>query len=577
MNLKESIGRFSVRKSVRFSMKETYCRAEWLEHWISDDERRAAALNTVKAAIEAEHLTMVRRVFKALPNPLPDAATVRRAFENDPEYRTLSGRSADKVMKLIVERCRYNGWTVPDPVRELEHWATLYVKWHWFCAEKLVLAGENSLPRQWAGRSKAEVERTCPLLRTPKRRKPSRNYWFDHAPFRMLFDNQTCGMSWLREDFSASRTFLMLEESRIFVGIVPRDSRFSPFTLPDPEPGEATCLLYEETQGEAPRLRPIPRRRLDLPLDRGLVFLFELDARALRGSSNLNARYLRALFSPENIRNPVIHLDRVSEFHVRKGTELPRDGKSDRFRQRFTEDKFFVTLHLTINAPLVAIGSRPRPYGNLAKFLVANPTAKLITVPAASRCAGVGRDKDVSVFVGDLARRVIAEDAYVAFAPNVPKKLLSAAANKFAYIVLKDRDPLADGGVLRGYQLLDRLFVGSLKKARAAADKTRAAAETAERERQEKAARKAEARARTELGRKQAVLRQNGLPPDFSAPLFKTGKFLFKVEYKTCDNVSHAVECRADSRDEMYQKAKSVRVRPSRVTCLDESLPLPLP
>lgn len=137
--------------------------------------------------------------------------------------------------------------------------------------------------------------------------------------------------------------------------------------------------------------------------------------------------YLRAIFSPENLADPVIHLDKTSEFHVRKGTDIPQDGK-----------------------------------------------------------------------------------------------------------------PMENGGVLRGYQLTDHLFVGSIKKAQAAADEARA---------------------------KSAALRNP--PPDFSASIFQTGQFRFKVEYKTSDNIPHAVECRADSRDEMYQKAKFVRVRPSRVTQLD--------
>lgn len=117
--------------------------------------------------------------------------------------------------------------------------------------------------------------------------------------------------------------------------------------------------------------------------------------------------------------------------------------------------------------------------------------------------------------------------------------------------------------MLRGYQLTDRLFIGSIKKAQTAADEARAKAAALERARQEKA----ERRAKAEEGRRIAALRN--VPPDFSAPIFQSGQFRFKVEYKTSDNVTHAVECRADSRDEMFQKAKSVRVRPSRVTQID--------
>ena len=162
----------------------------------------------------------------------------------------------------------------------------------------------------------------------------------------------------------------------------------------------------------------------------------------------------------------------------------------------------FVTFHLTLNAPMAVIGKAPQPYGDLARYLTANPDAKLIPVQTRQDAASTCR-RDVLVasskLIGDLARRAVSEDACVIFPPRTPKRVLDAAARKFAYIVLKDRNP----------------------------------------------------------------------PPDFSAPIFQTGQFRFKVEYKTSDNVPHAVECRADSRGEMYQKAKSVRVRPSRVTQLD--------
>ena len=430
MKLNESIGRFSVRKAVRFSIKKLYSRAECFDDWISEDEDRAAALNTVKAAIEAEHLMMVRRVFKALPDSLPEAAAIKRAFEKDPEYRTLSGRNPSNVMKLIVDRCIYNGWTIPEPVKILQHWSTLYVKWHWFCAERLVLSGENSLPRQWEGRAKSEVEKTCPLLHNPKKRKPSRNYWFDHAPFRMLFDNRTCGMSWLKDDFAASRAFLVLDGLNIRCGIVPRYSRFNPFTLPEPDQADSTYLLYEETQGVKPRLVPIARTAIDEAADHGDVLLFELEGRAIRGKSNLNAMYLRAIFSPENMSDPVIHLDKTAEFHVRKGTDIPQDGKPEGFRQRFTEDQMFVTFHLTLNAPMAVIGKPPQPYGDLARYLTANPDAKLIDASkngeAASRpLREAARTplprSSVGTLIGDLARRAISEDACVIFPPRTPR------------------------------------------------------------------------------------------------------------------------------------------------------------
>ena len=544
-----------------------FCATEVIGAIIAQDEQRAAFLNTAKAAIEAEHLSLVRRVFRALPDPLPEAAAIRAAFRADPEYKTLAGRNADQVMKLIIARCRYNGWRIPEALKDLEHWGTLFVKWHWFCSDRLRLVGPDSLPQQWAGLSKALVEKAHPLLQPPKKRKPSRNYWFDHAPFRMMFGNQTCGMSWLKDAFAASRAFLLLDGDSICVGIVPRDSRFCPYTLPDAQPGDGAYLLYEETQGEPPRLRAVPKARIDVPAGKGLVLLFTLDGKAKRSKSNLNALYLRALFSPENMRDGIIHLDGNAEFHVRKGTDIPRDGKPDHFRQRFTEDRFFVTLRLTFNAQMVATGAQSQAFGNLADSLAANPDVKLISVESRQDAAS-------SKLIGDLVRRVIAEDACVLFAPGTSRLLLKAAREKFEYAVLKDRPLTADGGALRGYQLADRLFVGRLDDAkRQAKEKTEArtrheaeAAACAAR-----AAQRAENRAKAELGRKRAILSKGCLSPNFGAPVFKEGAILFKVEYRTADNVHHEAKCRADSRDEMYQKAKSIGVRLSRVTELRDA------
>ena len=571
MKLNESIGRYSVRKVIRFAMcPADLCATEGIGAIIAQDEQRAAFLNTAKAAIEAEHLSMVRRVFKALPDPLPDAAAIRAAFKADPEYKTLTGRNADRVMQNIVERCRYNGWKIPEAIGGLEHWGTLFVKWHWYCTDRLKLVGPNALPRQWEGRPKAIVEKAHPLLQPPKKRKPSRNYWFDHAPFRMMFGNQTCGMSWLKDGFAASRTFILLNGDSPLIGIVPRNSRFCPYTLPDAQPDEASYLLYEESQGEAPRLRAVPKERVDIPTRRGLVFLFELDGKGFRGSSNLNALYLRALFSSENLASRDIHLDGNAEFHVRKGTDIPRDDKPEHFRQRFTEDRFFVTLRLTFNAQMASTGAKATSFGNLANYIAANPEARFINVSGEAESFPLRGS--LGTFVGALARRVIAEDACVLFAPGTPKHVLKAVREKFEYIVLKDRALTADGGALRGYQFADRLFVGDLTVAN---EELRMRNEELKRREAEaaasaaKAVRKAENRAKAEAQRQLAAQRRRAIVPDFSVAPFQTGAFRFKVEFKTSDNVRHEAECRADSRDEMFAKARTVGIRPSRVTQLD--------
>ena len=575
--LEKSIGRYSVRKVLRFEMRPVGKTAETLSQFLEEDEQRAAALNTVKAVLEAKHLMFVRRVFKGLPDPLPTAAGIRAAFREDPEFEAMTGRNVKPVMATAVSQCARRGYGQLTTLRMMEHWPSLYVKWHWHCQEQMPLLGANSLPARWACRPKAEVERTSPVFRPPKKRKPSRNNWFDHAPFRMMFGNQTCGMSWHSDGFHASRTILLLDEAGgIFVGVVPRYARLEPFRMPEPD--AAAYSLYEESGDEPPRLRRVAKGEIDLAVRTGALLLFELTGRGLRGSSNLNAAYLRALLSEDNFREGAIHLDGDAEFHVRKGTEMPRDGKPDHFRQRFAEDRLFVTFRLTFNAHLAGISARVQPWGDLANFIARHPEAKFVDV------SGVSARQDVPKLVGDLARRVIAEDAAVLFAPSVPESVRRAVKDKFDYVVLKGRAPNEDGGVLRGYQLSDRLFVGDLDKAN---EKLRAQNEELRRRRQEigavqreeaanAAAKQRRREHHAELQRiaqeKRAAAERMRAAYDgdvFQAPLFQAGRYLFRVTYKTSQNIQMEVDCRADERDEVYQKMRTVGVRPSRVTSDD--------
>ena len=582
MKIEESIGRFNLRKTIRFEMKPVGKTADFLAGHLEADEERAAGLNKVKAVIEAEHLTLVRRVFKSLPDPIPvKFDLIRQAFRNDPEFAALSNRDARVVMQTILKRCHANGWAIPKELSDHDGWPTLSVKWHWYCFSKYDPSAATSLARKWAGRIKADVEKTCPLLRAPKKRKPSRNYWFDHSPFRVMFGNRTVGMNWTTEDFNASRTFLLTDGERIIVGITPRESKFSPYGLPDAANTEASYSLYVESEAQHPKMRAVPKELIDFPASRGAVYLFELSGRAVRSRTNLNALYLRGLLSSDNFTDPVFRLRRGAEFFVRKGAGIRKDGKPEHFRQRFTEDKFFVSLPIVLNAQMTAINPREAAYGDLSQFIANNPTAKFITVPYP---APTTNHQSLTTLVGSLAKQATDEDAYVIFDPKTPKKVLDAVERKFNYIVIRGRKPLEPGGVLRGYQIPHRLFVGNLDAARKAAEASRALYEAREREKEadaklraEKAAKKAAGREHfaqllliaQERRRKMEEIVNGSKPIALLDPVFTKGRYTFRFAYKTSDNVRHEDSCRGNAKDDVFQKLRTVRIRPMKVWCDD--------
>ena len=584
MKIGESIGRFNIRKTLRFEMRPVGRTADFLAGHLEADEERAAGLNKVKAVIEAEHLMLVRRVFRSLPDPIPiKFDLIRSAFRNDPEFAALSNRDARVVMQTILKRCHANGWAIPKELSDHDGWPTLSVKWHWHCFSKYDPSSTASPARKWAGRVKADVERTCPLLRAPKKRKPSRNYWFDHAPFRVMFGNRTVGMNWTVEDFNASRTFLLTDGERIIIGIVPRESKFTPYGLPDAANTEPSYSLYVESEAQHPKMRAVPKELIDSPASRGAVYLFELAGRAVRSRTNMNALYLRGLLSPANFNDPVFRLRRGVEFFVRKGADIRRDGRSEHFRQRFTEDKFFVSLPVVLNAQMPAINPRETAYGDLSQFIANNPSAKCITVPSPSSATGAGKFSP-SLLAGELAKRVVDEDAYVIFEPRTPKRVREAVERKFNYIVIRGREPLEPGGVLRGYQIPNRLFVGNLDAARKAAEANRALYEAREREkdaeaklRAEKAARKAAGREHfaqllliaQEKRRKMEEIVNGAKPIALVDPVFMKGRYTFRFTYKTSDNVRHEDACMGNEKEDVFQKLRTVKIRPMKVWCDD--------
>ena len=162
MGFSEYVGRYSVRKSLRFELKPVAGTERFVYDAADVSEDLAEGLGTVKDVILAQHLSMMRRVFKSLPDPLPeDPKAIVRAFRQDPDLPTLDNPNAYNVLKAIVDRCRYNRWPVPPAVKNLLGWSALYMKWHWHCIAGRKISATEGLPVAWAGKSKEQVLAMC--------------------------------------------------------------------------------------------------------------------------------------------------------------------------------------------------------------------------------------------------------------------------------------------------------------------------------------------------------------------------------------------------------------------------------
>jgi len=565
----KSIGRYSVRKSLRFELKPVAGTERFVYDAVDLSEDLAEGLGTVKDVILAQHLSMMRRVFKSLPDPLPeDPKAIVRAFRQDPDLPVLDNPNAYNVLKSIVDRCRYNRWPVPPAVKSLLGWSALYMKWHWHCIAGRKISPTEGLPVAWAGKSKEQVLAMCKGLRVQKPRKASRNRWFDHGPFRLMFDNHGTGKSWLKEEFPESRNFLLKDGDRILVGVVPRSSKVDPFSMPGPLPVEESYLLYEESAGESPAFRAIPRALVDAAANRGTLYLFELAGRCLRGKSNLNAMYLRSLLTDENFARGIFHLEKSCEFHCRKASFVPEEQKGDGFRQRFMENKFFITLHFTCNAHRVASGEHVLPLRNAKKYMKKHPLERYVQVSAAKggysirairSFAESGAFEPVTVphreasngrLASVLAKIVVDCDANIILDKSVPEKVVTLILRKFDYVVFKGRKAYEDGGVLRGYQLKDRVLAGvgnvaSVQMLPISNDNG-------------------------QLGNGQKLETRNPEPETSNSERKK-----FTYVYMTSDRVRHRGEIMAETKEDAYSRLRAQKIRPIRVLAEGEAEPPP--
>ena len=52
-------------------------------------------------------------------------------------------------------------------------------------------------------------------------------------------------------------------------------------------------------------------------------------------------------------------------------------------------------------------------------------------------------------------------------------------------------------------------------------------------------------------------------------PLFMKGRYTFRFTYKTSDNVRHEDTCMGNEKEDVYQKLRTVKIRPMKVWCDD--------
>ena len=563
MPLADCIGRYSVRKSLRFGLTPVCGTENFIYDAVYASEDLAECLDTVKDVILAKHIAMVRRVFKQLSDPLPDdPMDIVREFRRDPEFATLDNPNAYTLLKSVVDNCKYNRWPVPPAVKTLLGWSALYMKWHWHCISNRKVSASDGLPVEWSGKRKDEILSACRWLEVQKPRKPSRGRWFDHAPFRLMFDNHGTGKSWLEEDFADSRNFLLKAGNRILVGVVPRNSKVNPFAMPHPVSGEAEYLLYVENAGMSPSFRPVPRALVDAAANMGTLYLFELSGRCLRGKSNLNALYLRTLLTEENFARGILHLEKSCEFHFRKASVQKGSANADgHFRQRFMQDRFFITVHVTCNAHRVGNSEHVLPLRNAKKYMKKNALERYVSVSrtkngysvAAIRAFSENAFASVQVSHNDavngklasvLAKVSIDYDTNVILDRSIPKEIVSLVLRKFDYIVFKDRASHEDGGALRGYQIKDRILSGEGVKES-----------------------KVEVSSRSRSAERGSHETRNEKP--------NSQLQTFTYIYMAADRVRRKDEIQASSKEDAYIRLRKKKIRPIRVLAEGEEEPPP--
>ena len=308
----------------------------------------------------------------------------------------------------------------------------------------------------------------------------------------------------------------------------------------------------------------------------GTLYLFELSGRAIRGNTNLNAKYLRTLLTSENFARGVLHLEKSCEFHFRKASVPQGKGAEEHFRQRFIEDKFFITLHITCNAHRIGAPEHVLPLKNAKKHMKKNALERYVQVSrtkdgylvAAIRAFAENAFAPVQMshkeaangrLASELAKIAVEYGANVILDKTIPQEIVTLVLRKFDYVVFKDRKAHEDGGILRGYQIKDRVLSGEKeKKLKVGSCKLKVVSC----DNSEPATHNPEPNSQLTTPNLQLITPNSQL---------KT----FTYIYMAADRVRRKEEIMAESKEDAYIRLRKKRIRPIRVLAEGEAEPPP--
>jgi hypothetical protein len=294
--------------------------------------------------------------------------------------------------------------------------------------------------------------------------------------------------------------------------------------------------------------------------------------------------YLRTLLTDENFARGVLHLEKSCEFHCRKASFVPDEDKGEGFRQRFMENKFFVTLHITCNAHRISTPEHVLPLRNAKKYMKKNALERYIQV---SQTKGGYCVKAIRAFADNafepvtvpyaeaangrlaslLAKLSVEHGANIVLDKSGPGKIVTLVLRKFDYVVFKDRKAYEDGGVLRGYQIKDRVLAGEKgKKSKVKSCELRV--ESCEPEVEVLSRSRSTETDTPEIENQKPETRNQKPTPNSQLKAFT-------YIYMAADRVRRKEEILAQSKEDAYARLRAKRIRPIRVLAEGEREPPP--